>query len=201
MGLYRRSLMVLIFAIIFSISSVSTKTLNKARRRTRVLKVFPDSECLYTYTAVQPNLDVIKEKVAEFTVDRCAREKRKQEEWVEKQKQRRKMIRRKKISMRRKRLRTGKRGQSKHKKDRTSAGQKPNNKQMKLLKTKSGRGRKVKSTKRSKIQKKKIRKFFVLHKQFKRWKTARPEKGERDSTRTNGKMQMHHQHFHMHLRH
>ena len=91
---------VFIFVLTFFIDFGNTRSvnINKAGRKQRVLKVFNDSDCLYTYTAVQPNLDVIKEKVAEITVDRCAVEKRKQAEWVKKQKKR------KKIRMRKRRM-------------------------------------------------------------------------------------------------
>jgi hypothetical protein len=107
MGLDSRSLnyiWLLALCFLLIVQSVSTQPHKKTKRKTQVLRVFKDSDCLYTYTAVQPNLDVITEKVAEFTIDKCAHEKRKQQERLEKQKMRRKKIRRRKTAIRRKRV-------------------------------------------------------------------------------------------------
>ena len=150
-----------IFAIIFFIDSVNTKALGKQR----VLKVFNDSECLYTYTAVQPNLDVVKEKVAEFIGDRCALEKRKQSNWLERQKQRKKLMRR--------RMRMRKRQNVKSK-----ATHKEKKKHIRKVRprTKTLRGRRVKTKRLNKFHKRKVEKYFDQLKQFKRWKMTNSRK-------------------------
>ena len=139
---------------------VQSRTLT-LRQKTQVLRVFKDSDCLYTYTAVQPNLDVITEKVAEFTIDKCAHAKRKQQERMEKQKLRKKKIRRGKTAMRRKRVLTKRKQSAK-------------NTKQKVPRTKSRGGRKVRPTKRRNKQRKKLRKMFVLQEEFTKWKTSRP---------------------------
>ena len=155
------SLWFITFVILLIFQTLCAQPRKKLRRKSQVLRVFKDSDCLHTYTAVQPNLDIITEKVAEFTIDKCAHEKRKQIERMEKQKLRRKKIRRGKTAMRRKRMLTKGKQSTK------------NNKQ-KMPRTKSKGGRKVQPTKRRNKQRKKLRKMFVLQEEFTKWKTSRP---------------------------
>ena len=108
-----------------------------------------ESDCLYTYTAVQPNLDFVKEKVAEFTVDKCDMERWKQEV-KEKKKKHRKLIR---MQKRRKQLRRRKM-------------QKPRIKTKTIRRKRKGRKCNVKETRR-KIQQRKHKNF---NQQFRNWK-------------------------------
>merc|ERR1712079_651954 len=61
-----------LFIIIVAMASAEPWTISTKHRKTRDLtKMGGNYDCLYTYTAFQPNMDFFKEKVAEITVDKC----------------------------------------------------------------------------------------------------------------------------------
>lgn len=64
----------LLFIIIVAMASTEPWKIPSKHRKTRDLtKVAGDRsyDCLYTYTAFQPNMDFFKEKVVEMTVNKC----------------------------------------------------------------------------------------------------------------------------------
>ena len=61
-----------LFIIIVAMASAEPWRISTKHRKTRDLtKMGGNYDCLYTYTAFQPNMDFFKEKVAEITVDKC----------------------------------------------------------------------------------------------------------------------------------
>ena len=63
-----------LFIIIVAMASAEPWRIPSKHRKTRDLSEMSGDrnyDCLYTYTAYQPNMDFFKEKVVEMTVDRC----------------------------------------------------------------------------------------------------------------------------------
>ena len=120
----------------------------KRERSARAL----NTACTYTYTAVQPNVDVIKEKVAEITVDRCAKQK-----WLKAEKKKRKKQRRKQMKKKQKQM-------MRRKKQQQKKNARP--------RTKTRKGRKIKAKDKKERQRlRRQRKLYQEHEEFRRWKS------------------------------
>ena len=181
-----------LLALILLLNAVGSKKNNVSHKDKQLILSMKkdDPRCIRTYVAAQPNLDVIKEKYPEISVNRCEIERKRKE-----------LKRKRRIQIRKSnesnRHRTNPRKRLRNRKLTKSRRTKKLQKSRKTLTQTKPSKRKVKDSK--------WKKLLELEKEFKRWKNTRSksfddQKRKNPSRKMNGKFFAHFQ-PHKHIKH